>query len=381
MTQDRVNVPKGWRPATLEDLVFFQRGYDITKEEQEPGDVPVVSSSGITSYHSQARSQGPGVVTGRKGSLGTIHYMDGPYWPHDTTLWSKDLKHNHARYIYYFLHTLDLQRYDVGNSNPTPNRNHIHRLPIAIPKYQIQEQIAAILSAYDDLIENNRRRIRLLEQAARMIYEEWFVRLCFPGHTRVRTIDGMPAGWKRKALASICKDVRETIDPRTLSPDTAYIGLEHMPRRSITLIDWASPTRVDSTKFMFLKGDILFGKIRPYFHKVGFALVDGITSSDAIVVRPTDRDLYEYLLLFLSSDQFVSLASKTVREGSKMPRADWKFLLASEILVPEAQQLGPFKETIQPILDQLRNLALSIRRLATARDLLLPRLMNGEFAV
>jgi len=98
MMQGRVHVPKGWRPATLEDLVFLQRGYDITKEEQEPGDVPVVSSSGITSHHSQARSQGPGVVTGRKGSLGTIHYMDGPYWPHDTTLWSKDLKRNHARY-------------------------------------------------------------------------------------------------------------------------------------------------------------------------------------------------------------------------------------------------------------------------------------------
>lgn len=86
----------------------------------------------------------------------------------------------------------------------------------------------------------------------------------------------------------------------TLSPDTAYIGLEHIPRRSITLIDWASPTSVDSAKFMFLKGDILFGRIRPYFHKVGFALVDGIASSDAIVVRPTSHEFYEYLLLFLS---------------------------------------------------------------------------------
>ena len=380
MTQDRVHVPKGWRPGALEDLVFFQRGYDITKAEQEPGDVPVVSSSGITSYHSQARAQGPGVVIGRKGSLGTIHYTDGPYWPHDTTLWSRDLKHNHARYVYYFLHTLDLQRYDVGNSNPTLNRNHIHRLPIAIPKYPIQKQIAAILSDYDCLIENSRRQIRLLERAARLLYEEWFVRLRFPGHQRIRIIDEVPEGWERKSLGTVCKDVREAVDPRMLPSDTAYVGLEHIPRRSITLVDWASPTRVDSTKFMFVKGDILFGRIRPYFHKVGFTLVDGITSSDAIVVRPRSRELYEYLLLFLSSNQFVSLASKTVREGSKMPRADWKFLLASEILVPEARHLVPFNETIGPILDQLRTLALTSRRLAEARDLLLPRLMNGEFA-
>ena len=292
-------------------------------------------------------------MIGRKGSLGTIHYTDGPYWPHDTTLWSRDLKHNHARYVYYFLHTLDLQRYDVGNSNPTLNRNHIHRLPIAIPKYPIQKQIAAILSDYDCLIENSRRQIRLLERAARLLYEEWFVRLRFPGHQRIRIIDEVPEGWERKSLGTVCKDVREAVDPRMLPSDTAYVGLEHIPRRSITLVDWASPTRVDSTKFMFVKGDILFGRIRPYFHKVGFTLVDGITSSDAIVVRPRSRELYEYLLLFLSSNQFVSLASKTVREGSKMPRADWKFLLASEILVPEARHLVPFNETIGPILDQL----------------------------
>ena len=171
---------EGWRPASLEDLVFFQRGYDITKAEQQTGDIPVVSSSGVASYHSEARAHGPGVVIGRKGSLGTIHYVDGSYWPHDTTLWSKNLKHNHARFVYYFLHTLNLERYDVGNSNPTLNRNHIHGLPITIPDYRIQERIASILSAYDDLIENNRRRIQLLEQTARMLYKEWFIHLRFP---------------------------------------------------------------------------------------------------------------------------------------------------------------------------------------------------------
>ena len=254
-------------------------------------------------------------------------------------------------------------------------------LRFSAPEVEHQRRIADVLSCYDDLIENNRRRIRLLEQAARLVYEEWFVRLRFPGHQRVRIVDSVPEGWKKKPLAEICKDVRETVDPKKLSPDTVYIGLEHIPRRSITLIDWASPTGIDSTKLMFLKGDILFGKIRPYFHKIGFALVNGITSSDAIVVRPTGRDLYEYLLLFLSSDRFVSFASKTVREGSKMPRADWKFLLESEIPVPGVQHLKSFKETIVPILDQLRCLAFTIRRLAEARDLLLPRLMSGEIAV
>ncbi|MFO1422406.1 MAG: restriction endonuclease subunit S [Candidatus Competibacteraceae bacterium] len=100
------------------------------------------------------------------------------YWPHDTTLWSKDLKENNPRFVYYFLHTLDFKRFDVGNSNPTLNRNHIHDIPIKIPPRPIQDSIASILSTYDDLIENNRRRMALLEESAlTLLYREWFVRL------------------------------------------------------------------------------------------------------------------------------------------------------------------------------------------------------------
>ena len=371
----------GWRLATLQDLVLLQRGYDITKAEQKPGDIPVVSSSGINSYHSESKVDGPGVVIGRKGSLGTVHYIEGPYWPHDTTLWSKDLKGNHPRFVYYFLHTLDLERYDVGNSNPTLNRNHIHGLDITIPEYRIQERIADILSAYDDLIENNRRRIQLLEQAARLLYKEWFVHLRFPGHEHVTITDGVPEGWEKVPLSELCTDVRESANPKDLPPDTAYIGLEHIPRRSITLNDWGMSSEVNSNKFKFAEGDILFGKIRPYFHKVGFALVDGIASSDAIVIRPTDSHLHHYVLFLLSSDEFVALASKTVREGSKMPRADWKFLLKSDFKRPSETLLSMFNDAVKPICGQLRNLALHSQQLTQARDLLLPRLMNGDVAV
>ena len=193
--------------------------------------------------------------------------------------------------------------------------------------------------------------------------------------------NGVPEGWERKPLSALCHELRESVNPKTLPPDTAYIGLEHMPRRSITLNEWTSSVGVESTKLAFREGDVLFGKIRPYFHKVGFTLTDGIASSDAIVIRPTERGYYEYLLLLLSSDRFVSLASKTVREGSKMPRADWRFLSESDILVPAPPALNAFRRVIRPVLDQLRNLALSNRRLTAARDIILPRLMNGETSI
>ena len=214
-----------------------------------------------------------------------------------------------------------------------------------------------------------------------MLYEEWFVRLRFPGHEGTTVTNGVPDGWETKPLSALCDEVRESVDPKTLPPDTAYIGLEHMPRRSITLNEWTSSEGVESAKLAFRAGDVLFGKIRPYFHKVGFTLTGGVASSDAIVVRPADPDDYEYLLSLLSSDRFVSLASKTVREGSKMPRVDWRFLSVSDVLVPGPPVLNAFRRVIRPVLDQLRILALDSRRLAAARDLLLPRLMSGRMTV
>jgi type I restriction enzyme S subunit len=185
---------RNWRDAKLEDLVFFQRGFDITQAQQRQGPYPVISSSGVTSYHDEFKVNGPGVIIGRKGTLGSIHFAAGDYWPHDTTLWSKDLKGNNPRFVYYFLHVLDFKRFDVGNSNPTLNRNHIHDLPIRIPALPIQDAIVNALSAYDDLIENNRRRMALLEEGARLLYQEWFVHLHFPGHEHAHILNGIPEG-------------------------------------------------------------------------------------------------------------------------------------------------------------------------------------------
>ena len=146
-------------------------------------------------------ARGPGVVIGRKGSLGTVHFVDGDYWPHDTTLWSKDLRGNSAKFVYYFLKTLGLERYDVGNSNPTLNRNHIHKLPICFPDRGTQGGIELLLSVYDDLIANNKRRIELLDQSARLLYREWFVRLKYPGHGHDKVVYGVPEGWTLGRIA------------------------------------------------------------------------------------------------------------------------------------------------------------------------------------
>ena len=289
------------------------------------------------------------------------------------------------KFVYYLmLHNVEKVRaIGIGGGSATPivNKTLFSKILVKVPSRQEQSQIGKLLSAYDDLIENNRRRIHLLEQSARLLYKEWFVRLRFPGHERVKIKNGVPEGWERKPLSAICSDIRDAVKPDQVEPNTPYIGLEHIPRRSITLNHWGCAEDVESTKFRFAEGDILFGKIRPYFHKVGIALTEGITSSDSIVIRANAKRLTPYCLALVSSDQFVAVASKTAKEGSKMPRADWKFMEQHPILLPTHSVLLGFNRFFDDILKQVKLLALQGKKLANARDLLLPRLMNGEIAV
>lgn len=293
--------------------------------------------------------------------------------------------YNDPKFVYYLLinNISIFRKIGLGGGTATPiiNKSVFAKLQLKVPPKELQSKIANILSSYDDLIENNHRRIKLLEEAASLIYEEWFIRFRFPAHEQTRFIDDLPEGWIKVMLNKICVDLREQIIPSKVSPDTPYIGLEHIPRKSITLDSWGNACDVESSKFKFSKGNILFGKIRPYLHKIGIAFVNGITSSDTIVIRSLDESNHYYLLFLLSSDEFVSLASKTGREGSKMPRADWKFLSKHIFLLPSKNVLNNFNALIEPIVIQLENLVFLNQKLAQTRDLLLPKLMNGEIQV
>ncbi len=286
------------------------------------------------------------------------------------------------RFVFYRL-MLDydaLHQMAKGAAQNNLNAGQVKSYSIHAPDVTEQRAIADVLSAYDDLIENNRRRMGLLEETARLLYREWFVRLRFPGHERANITHGLPEGWERKPLVDIAPDLRDAANPADLEPGTPYIGLEHMPRRSITLSEWGAAEQVTSAKLRYKVGDILFGKIRPYFHKVGFALTDGVSSSDSIILRPVAEELHAFVLLAVSSDWFVAVVSKTAKEGSKMPRADWNLMERHELAVPPVRILNAFRDVVYPIVSQLKTLAFQNQKLRAARDLLLPKLMSGEVA-
>lgn len=257
-------------------------------------------------------------------------------------------------------------------------------LEVPAPPLPTQRKIATILSTYDDLIENNRRRIMIIEEMAQNLYREWFVKFRFPGHQHTRFIDSplgrIPEGWKVTTLGNLADQIRNSVNPDSLDPETPYFGLEHLPRKSISLTHWGLAGELQSTKLLFKKGDILFGKIRPYFHKVGVAPLPGVCSSDAIVIRPRSADWFGLVLCCTSSVEFVEQATAT-SQGTKMPRANWDVLVKYQIPIPPQPILGQFTEYINDNLSQLHNFVFRNQTLRCTRNLLLPKLISGEVDV
>ena len=287
-------------------------------------------------------------------------------------------------FAYYFLSSPDMRAFiasqNKGSSVPLLTLGIIRNLKIPLPPITTQKRIVAILSAYDELIENNQRRIALLEKMAEEIYREWFVRLRFPGHEKVKMVKGVPEGWEVRTLASIASEIKRGIKKKNLADAERYLGLEHIPRRSISIKEWATASTVESDKLLFQDRDILFGKIRPYLHKVALAHFSGACSSDTIVLRPKEKFYEGYLLFTIFSDTFIELAT-IASKGTKMPRADWGFLKQLELAIPDAKLLKVFQTKFELLFSQIVNLLRANEVLTASRDLLLPRLISGKLSV
>ena len=292
-------------------------------------------------------------------------------------------------FLYYLLNDRSVRWWLRATATGSTVRHtapeRIHRAKVRWPPFAVQEAIGASLRAFDDLIENNRRRIEILEEMARLLYQEWFVHFQYPGHEDVELVDSdlgpIPEGWTAGTFSDLVSEIRETVPPEEIAEGTPVVGLENFPRRSVrrftngrmhqTLeVDARSSSRVT----------FCFGKIRPYFHKVVDAPISGCSSTDAIVFRPKENRLRCRALAVASSDEFVGVATAT-SNGTKMPRANTEILMTYGVPHPTQDVERALNEAVEPM-DSLRKaLAAQSRKLREARDLLLPRLVSGELDV
>lgn len=365
----------------IADIGFFKYGKSLPEERRLEGHVPVYGSGGVGGYHNQCLVETESIIIGRKGSIGSLFLCKKPFFPIDTVFYVDEVKNGFSlKFYYYFLSQIGLNAMNSDAAVPGLNRNWVHSLEVNYPNESVQKKTAAIISAYDDLIENNQRRIALLEKIAAEIYREWFVRLRFPGHEKVKFVKGVPEGWEVRTLASFSSEIKRGVKKKNLADDEIYIGLEHIPRRSISIKEWATADTVDSDKLLFQERDILFCKIRPYLHKVALSHVAGACSSDTIVIRPKNKIYEGYLLFTVFSDTFIELAT-VASKGTKMPRADWGFLKKLELAVPNVQLLEAYQAQFDIMFSQIVNLLRENKALVTSRDLLLPRLISGKLSV
>ncbi|MDP2184018.1 MAG: restriction endonuclease subunit S, partial [Xanthomonadales bacterium] len=252
---------------------------------------------------------------------------------------------------------------------------------------------AAVLSALDAKIDCNKRINAELEAMAKALYDCWFVQFDFPdangkpykssggkmvyNATLKREI---PMGWEVSNLSDLVDLIKGNVSPSDVAENTPYVGLEHIGRKKITLSDWGTSDSAASDKTVFKRNDILFGKIRPYFHKVTVAPFDGITSTDTIIMRPKKVDFLGLALETVFADEFVEAATQS-STGSKMPRADWSVLRHYKIPVPDTDLLNSFNSVFEKALEKIYLSETENKKLIELRDWLLPLLMNGQVTV
>lgn len=393
-----------WLHTTIGEQITLQRGFDITQKDHRAGNIPVISSGGINGYHDTAMAQGPGVITGRKGSLGTVYYVQSDYWPHDTTLWVRDFKGNHPRFVYYFLQTLDFLGMDVGSSNPTLNRNHIHPMEVFWPPLDEQRAIAHILGSLDGKIEANRRLNATLEASARALFKAWFVDFepvhakargeapagmdaataaLFPDHFEASDLGMIPAGWRVGALGDVAD-----INARSIGKNFAFEHIEYVDISSVSLgileattsyILEEAPSRA---RRIVEHGDTIWGTVRP--NRKSYAFIHSpepnmIASTGFAVLSPFDVPpafLYAWVTTEKFVDYLVSNAS-----GSAYPAVNAKRFAEAPMLIPAIDILEVFHSIVEPIRDQIAHNERESRTLAETRDALLPRLVGGALRV
>lgn len=195
-------VPEGWSEGRVQDFFYLQRGFDLTEKASVEGNVPVYSSSGLAYFHNESKVQGPGIVTGRKGSVGPVYFVEQDFWPHDTTLWVKDFKGNEIKYIEYFLNFLKLERFDEASSVPTLNRNNVHGVKCVFPPLHEQKKIAQILSTWDKAITVTEKLLANSQQQKKALMQQLLT-----GKKRLLDKNGVRFGeeWKSGHLSDLGK--------------------------------------------------------------------------------------------------------------------------------------------------------------------------------
>lgn len=292
-------------------------------------------------------------------------------------------------FAFYWFSSPSMVRYIVGRNSgasiPLINLGILRKLPVPLPPLPIQRRIVSTIESYDDLIENNRRRIQLLEESARLLYKEWFVYLRFPGHEHVKVVDGVPEGWEKAAVPDLI-EINPSIRVEK-GKEIWYVPMSSLSETGMTLNKADFERRTQHTSVKFGNGDVLFPRITPCLENGKTAFVQFLSdneiacgSTEFIVLRGK-RVSGEFTYCLSRTYEFRENAIKSMVGSSGRQRVQTNCFDEFIIGLPPKHLLDQFDEFARHCFHQIKTLEVQNDKLKQARDLLLPRLMNGEIEV
>lgn len=371
----------------IDDFASMKYGKMPPKNIVTESGYPIYSGYRITGFAKEYLYKDPELIVVARGVGGTGDVKISPAEAWITNL-SIVLKLNSEivdkRFLFYRLGREPLkERLNTGAAQAQITIENLRSYKIDLPSLPAQKRIASILTAYDDLIENNRRRIELLEEAARLLYREWFVHFRFPGHEHVKIVDGVPEGWELTTLGLVAKTNPQNHKKDKLPEVLNYIDISSVSRGSIdykTKMNAAdAPGRA---RRVAQHRDTIWSNVRPNLRAYSIVLnpeMNDVFSTGFTVIH-AERVSPFYLYFFTTSDAFVDHLINHAT-GTSYPAVRPEDFEKAELLVPIPDLMESFEEFCEPVFDQIEKLKKASSECAKARDLLLPRLMDGRLEV
>ena len=375
----------------LGDLVEFQRGYDLPKNEFKNGNIPVISSNGILGYHNEVKVKEIGITIGRSGTVGFPYLIKQDFFPHNTTLFIKNFNGNNVIYIYYLLKSLNLNEYKSGSGVPTINRNHLHPLKVTATKNkETQQKIAKILSDIDNKIEVLHQINDNLAELAKTIYDYWFVQFDFPDENGkpYKSSGGkmvynevlkreIPEGWEVDNIFNMAS-IQYGFPFSTDFFNENKIGVPVIRIRDIKdnqISNFSTEEKIDS-KYIIKKGEILIG-MDGNFH-INYWANDNCYLNQRVVkiqgIELSNIYLKEQIEPYIKTRE-KSISRTTVGHLSDKDLRSINIIIPNNLIMIKINSF--YNNTLNKFIENLQQ----IQHLQSLRDWLLPMLMNGQISV
>ena len=370
----------------LRDLLVIHYGKSLPAKNRLEGEFPVYGSSGITGYHNEYLVKGPGIIVGRKGSIGTVYFCEKDFFPIDTVYFIEVIKEKlDLGYAYYLLQQSGLSNLNTDAAVPGLNRDIFYSVKVEIPSIEAQRAIAKPIFLIDSIIKNNFEQIQNYEKLIETYYSKWFIKFKFPNYEQVEFVDGIPEGWELKSVSELTQLISRGITPKynDESGKSIVINQKCIRDNKLNLELARRQDKEISDSKLVQKGDVLInstgagtlGRVT----QVHEDLPDTTVDTHVTIVRPLQAISSAWFGAAISNlESYIETLGEGATNQLELKR---EVISRIDLVCPAMDIQNQFQKIVEPMQQQILNLMKQNTHLLKLKETLLPRLMSGELDV